>query len=126
MRVLGVPRKFESFYAFKQFRSAFAPKYKTNEICINLYRNPLCTIVPMYHLAHTPMVAEVGGVLGTLTYPYRILPYSAYYDHRAAHDGGPWCSYIVCWCNKKYLNAQLDLLLLPNVTHYGLSWRLGP
>ena len=44
MRVLDAPRKFESFYAFKKIRSAFAPKYKTTEICITLYWNPLCTI----------------------------------------------------------------------------------
>jgi hypothetical protein len=37
------------------------------------------------------MVAEVGGVFGTLTYRRLILPYLAYYDHMASNYGGPWC-----------------------------------
>ena len=50
MRVLNASWKSESVYAFEKFRSAFAPKDKTNEICINLYWNPLCTIAK--HMAH--------------------------------------------------------------------------
>ena len=45
------------------------------------------------------MVAEVGGVLGTLTYPRLILPYLEYYGHLTVHYGGPWCSPITQWCN---------------------------
>ena len=46
-----------------------------------------------------------GGVFGTLTYPHLILPYSAYYGRLAAHYGGPRCSPITCWCDKRHLQV---------------------
>jgi hypothetical protein len=56
-------------------------------------------------MAAAAMVAKVGGVFGTLTYPHLILPYSAYYGHLASHYGGPWCSPIPCWCDNKSLQV---------------------
>ena len=47
----------------------------------------------------------VGGVFGTLRYPHLILPYLAYYGHLASQHGGPWCSPIPWWCNKKHLQV---------------------
>ena len=51
------------------------------------------------------MVAKVGGVFGTLRYPHLMLPYSAYLGHLASHCGGPWCSPIPWWCDKKHLQV---------------------
>ena len=51
------------------------------------------------------MVAKVGGVFGTLTYPHLIRPYSGYYGHLASHYGGPWCPPIPCLCNKTHLQV---------------------
>ena len=51
------------------------------------------------------MVAKVGGVFGTLTYPHLIRPYSGYYGHLASHYGGPWCPPIACLCNKTHLQV---------------------
>ena len=45
------------------------------------------------------------GVFGTLTYPHLIRPYSAYYGHLASHYGGPRCSPITCWCDKKHFQV---------------------
>ena len=61
--------------------------------------------VPALNLKHAAMVSEVGKVLGTLTYPHLILPYSAYYGHTAACCGGPRCSPIDWWYNK--INLQI-------------------
>jgi hypothetical protein len=61
MRVLDAPRKFESFYTFKKNHSAFAPKDKTTEVCINLYWNPLCTIAKhMGHMMHRVSVRPLS------------------------------------------------------------------
>ena len=49
------------------------------------------------------MVAKVGGVFGTLTYPHLIRPYSGYYGHLASHYGGPWRPpYPVCAIGRVY------------------------
>ena len=70
------------------------------------------------------------GVLGTLTYPHLILPYSAYYDHIATHYGGHRCSPIPCWCNKRQLlvpappiyGKLVDLKVLSVLTTYDVVW----
>ena len=51
-----------------------------------------------------------NGVFGTLTYPHLIPPYSAYYGHLASHIGGPRCSPIPWWCDKKHLEVPEPLI----------------
>ena len=72
------------------------------------------------------MIAEVGGVLGTLTYPHLILPYSAYYGHLESHYGGPWGPRIPWWCEEKHLQVpeppiyvKMVGLPVPNVLTMG-------
>jgi hypothetical protein len=55
--------------------------------------------------AAATMVAEAGGVFGTLTYPHLLLPYRAYYGQLASHYGGHWCSPIPWWCDEKHSNV---------------------
>jgi hypothetical protein len=45
------------------------------------------------------MVAEVGVVFGTLTYPHTILPYSAYYGHLEHRTMGSLGPSIPWWCD---------------------------
>jgi hypothetical protein len=72
--------------------------------------------------AAAAMVAGVGGVFGTLTYPHLILPYSAYYGHLVSHCGGPQCSHIPWLYAKKHLKVpephiygKMGGLPVPNV-----------
>jgi hypothetical protein len=56
------------------------------------------------------MVAEVGGGTWYSDIPRDIpspnTPYSACYGRLAAHYGGPLCSPIPCWCDKKHLQVH--------------------
>ena len=51
------------------------------------------------------MVAEVarggGGIWYSDIPSPNIVPYLAYYGHLVSHYGGPWCSPISWWCDKK-------------------------
>jgi hypothetical protein len=51
------------------------------------------------------MVAKVGGVFGTLTYPHLIRTYSGYYGHLASHMWGSLVPPIHCLCNKTHLKV---------------------
>jgi hypothetical protein len=70
----------------------------------NIFQNHTSKIVKSNFTA-AYMVAEVGGVFGTLTQPQLILPYSAYYGHLASLYGSPWCSPMTQWCNTKHLQV---------------------
>ena len=91
IRVLDASWKLESVYAFKKIRSAFAPKDKTNEVCVNLYCNPLYTIVKRM------------GKFSTCTYGswsrggYSVRPYSDIPSPNTTVFGLLWPSSSATW-----------------------------
>jgi hypothetical protein len=72
-----------------------------NRFSISWNSEYLSKLQPYMYAIMDTLVAEVGVVFGTLTYPYLILPYSSYYGHLASHYGGHRCSPFPWWCNKK-------------------------
>ena len=92
MRVLDAPRKLESFYAFKKNHSAFAPKDKTTEVCINLYWNPLCTIAKhMGHMMHRVSVRPLSwGVENRVSEPLLLVRHTKFSTCTRAGESGKW------------------------------------